>query len=161
MKLLRYALLFPLVKNITESYIDNVIRDKVEPVRGSVLYCDLFLGYAEHSGIYIGNGLIIHKNCKGAIEIVTPEQFISGTTALSIYVSCFDNSAIGLEQIALRAESLLNHQQEYNFITRNCHQFCSYCLTGDKENYNISLALLKNESANILNSNEWRAWDYK
>lgn len=161
MKFLRYALLYPLVKNIAESYIDNVLRDKVEPVRGAVLYCDLFLGYVEHSGIYIGNGLIIHKNSKGLIERVTPEQFISGTSALSIYVSSFNNNAVGSEQVASRAESLLNQHQEYNFITRNCHQFCSYCLTGDKENYNISLALLKNESANILNSNEWRVWDYK
>ena len=41
---------------LARSFIDNVIRDRVEPVIGSILYCDLALGYIEHSGIYVGGG---------------------------------------------------------------------------------------------------------
>ena len=44
--------------NLAESFIDNVIRDKVTPVPGSVVYCEL--AYAvEHSGIYIGDPVIL------------------------------------------------------------------------------------------------------
>ena len=38
-------------------FIDSNFREKVAPVAGSVVYCDL-LGGAEHSGIYVENGEI-------------------------------------------------------------------------------------------------------
>ena len=57
---------------LVESFIDNEIRDTVYPVMGSVVYCDLAFGHAEHSGIYIGNDQIVHLDGSGDIEIVTP-----------------------------------------------------------------------------------------
>lgn len=48
-------LAYPVI-NAFESVVDNYMRDTIsEPAIGSIVYCDLFLGYCEHSGIYIGN----------------------------------------------------------------------------------------------------------
>ena len=38
-------------------FIDSTLRDHVQPMPGSVLYCDLWVA-VEHSGIYVGNGKI-------------------------------------------------------------------------------------------------------
>ena len=46
--------------------------DRVQPVPGSVLYTDLFLSYAEHSGIYVGNGLMIHAPRPGKSVSIVP-----------------------------------------------------------------------------------------
>ncbi|WP_213073841.1 hypothetical protein [Acinetobacter sp. WCHAc060033] len=83
------------VKHVGEYVIDE-IKGRVQPVRGSVVYCDLTLGngIAEHTGIYIGNNEIVHLNRHGFIEAVSPKEFLSGwTTGFNIYVSCQGDSA--------------------------------------------------------------------
>jgi len=61
--------------NTMESIVDNTFRDKVKESKiKSVVYCDLFFGFAEYSGIYVGNNEIVHLNGKGKIEIVNPKQ---------------------------------------------------------------------------------------
>ncbi|QOH81206.1 lecithin retinol acyltransferase family protein [Plesiomonas shigelloides] len=148
--------------NFTEAIIDNYLRDKVdEPVLGSVVYCDLAFGYAEHSGIYIGNGKIAHLNKYGCIEAVTPKEFIDGTTAISIYVSCSDFFAFatGSDEVAERAKSMLGCSRDYNVILDNCHQFSAGCLTGNFENANIFLWMVKDEAKKVILATKWRVWD--
>ena len=48
-------------------FIDSTFRAKVRPVPGSVVYCDLWLA-VEHSGIYIGDGLISNIEVDGLAE---------------------------------------------------------------------------------------------
>ena len=91
--------------NFGESFVDNVFRDAVTPVRGSVLYCDMAFGYADHSGIYVDSNRIVQLGKSGDIEYVSPREFIKGTTAITIYVSCIDKSAVGHETGADRAEA--------------------------------------------------------
>ena len=150
-------LLMPLY-NMGESIVD-ACRDQVQPKIGSVLYCDLAFGYADHSGIYIGNGKIVHLSGKGNIEIVTPKQFIDGGTACSIYVSCKETASVGCKDTAKRARSMVGRSRSYNFILDNCHQFSSGCLTGDFDNSHNFLWMLKDESSKKINSNSWRYWD--
>lgn len=59
-----------IVDNLRESIIDNVFRAHTSPVIGSVVYCDLLFGYAEHSGIYVGDDKIVHLDGSGLIEII-------------------------------------------------------------------------------------------
>ena len=47
-------------------FIDSTLRDHVQPMPGSVLYCDLWVA-VEHSGIYVGNGEIVHLDGSGHI----------------------------------------------------------------------------------------------
>jgi|GEM_PF-4087905 len=82
--------------NVVEHVVDNYIFDKVQPVVGSIIYCDFIvaLSVIQHSGIYIGGGEIVHLNSAGQVEKVTVKEFVSGLNGLmcgsSIYVSCKD-----------------------------------------------------------------------
>ena len=144
--------------NIIESIVDT-IRDNVKPKIGSVLYCDLAFGRAEHSGIYIGDNQIVHLSGKGNIEVVSPKQFIDGTTAINILVSCKDTEAVGSEEVANRAKKMVGKKRDYSFLFDNCHQFTAGCLNGDFENHNNFLWMLKLETSEHLGSDTWRHWD--
>ena len=148
------------IYNMAESLVD-ACRDQVLPEVGSVVYCDLAFGYMDHSGIYIGNNEIVHLSGNGDIEVVSPKQFIDGGTACSIYVSCRETEAVGSRSVARRAESMIGSSRDYSFLIDNCHQFSAGCLTGDFDNSNNFLWMLKDESKKILGSNSWRYWDIK
>lgn len=148
--------------NLAESIVDNYVRDKVaHPAIGSVVYCDLAFGHAEHSGIYIGGNEIIHLNGKGWIEVVSPEEFMRGTTAISIYTSCRNGQTVGSLFVAENARSYEKRVsvKNYNLLLDNCHMFSSACLTGDLESSNSFLWMLKDTAKNELGANEWRVWD--
>lgn len=144
--------------NLYESMCD-VLRDRVTPVPGSVLYCDLAFGYMEHSGIYIGNNNIVHLSGRGTVEVVSPEEFIENTTAVSIYVSSRNGTALGCAEVARRAKASVGRYRDYNFLLDNCHQFSAGCLSGDFDNSNNFLWMLKDESKKYLGANEWRCWN--
>lgn len=148
-------LLFMPLYNTVESIFDTC-RDSVWPVEGSVVYCDLAFGYMDHSGIYIGNKKIVHLSGKGNIEIVSPKQFISGSTARNIYVSCKETESVGSADVARRAKEMVGASRNYNFLLDNCHQFSAGCLTGYFENSCGFLVTLKAESAKNIGSNSWR-----
>lgn len=150
--------------NLAESVIDNCIRDKVSsPIRGSVVYCDLGAGLAEHSGIYIGKNRIVHLNGGGLIECVSPKEFMDRlggwNTAISIYVSCTDGSPVGSKKVSKRAKSMVGVRRDYDLTLDNCHQFTTGCLTGDFENSYNFFTFLKDKVREELGGTEWRVWD--
>lgn len=150
--------------SMAESFIDNVFRDKIScPAIGSVVYCDLFNGNAEHSGIYVGDNSIVHLDGSGAIEIVSSEQFLNRlggfNSAISIYVSCSNGSPVGSEKAARRAKEMLGKSRNYNLLLDNCHQFTAGCLSGDFENSCNFFIFLKSEVSSRISGNEWRVWD--
>lgn len=148
-----------ILSNAFESIKDNHIRNTVAyPAVGSVVYCDLAFGFAEHSGIYIGNQQIVHLNKYGSIEIVSPEQFTSGTTALSIYTASRNNNSVGSQKVAERARFMVGKRRNYNVLLDNCHQFSSGCLSGDFENYDNFLWMLKDTTKKTLNADTWLVW---
>mgnify|MGYP000143139516 FL=1 len=163
LKLAKPILKTPL-HNFVESFVDNVIRDRVTIIeKGSIVYCDLLFGQAEHSGIYVGSDLIVHLDGTGNIELVTPKEFLQRlngfNSAISIYSSCIGTRSIGSDMIAKRAFSMVGKTREYNMITNNCHQFTSGCITGNFENSDNFLWMLKNTASKVLNVNDWRVWD--
>lgn len=142
--------------NLVESFIDNVCRDQVVAVPGCVVYCDLAFGYAEHSGIYVGNRGIVQLSGNGCIEAVNPPEFLSGTTGISIYASCRGAAARGDAKVAARARSMVGGRRSYNFLMDNCHQFSAGCLTGDFDNADNFLWMLKDTAADVLAVDTWR-----
>ena len=145
--------------NLLESLVHNMFWTVDTPVRGSVVYCDLGFGIIEHSGIYIGNNQIVHLNGQGDVEIVSPEEFMRGCTAISIYVSCdSEGDAVGYDDVAENALGLVGYNVGYSFWRRNCHQFCSYCLSIYQDNMDVTLNLLKMEAKKQLNATQWRVW---
>jgi len=119
----------------------------------------MYCGYAEHSGIYIGNNEIVHLNGDGCIEVVNPKGFMANTTAVNIYVSCKGNYVSNLQYVADNAIQMLGSYRNYNVLIDNCHQFVSGCMTGDFENSCSFMWILKDEAKKHLGANTWRHWD--
>ena len=143
---------------LVRSAVDNVFRDKVIPVRGSVVYCDKVSGIMEHSGIYVGHELIVHMGRSGDVEYVSPREFMEGTTAISIYVSCIDKRAVGYGAAADHAEESVGSTHDYSLLWNNCHIFCSECLTG-RSNADTFLFMLKQTAEEVMGADSWRVWD--
>ena len=155
--------IFLAAKGLVDSFVDNVVIDTVRPIKGSILYCDLHFGLGEHSGVYIGDNQIVHLDGSGEIEIVDPDEFLDrldgANSAISIYVSCNDKSAVGSNAVARRAKKMVGNYRDYNVILDNCHQFSSGCITGDFENTDNFLWALKRTARAELGANNWRVWE--
>src|SRR5690606_25501713 len=103
---------------------------------------------------------IVHLNRHGDIDVVSPQQFISGiTTGNEIYVSCEGDWPVGCDDAADFAESMVGSMRNYNVIMDNCHQFSAGCLIGELENRNKFVLLWKDEAKKHLGANTSRLWD--
>jgi NC domain. len=150
------------VGSLAESLIDNVIRDKVSPVPGSILHCSLY--GAEHTGVYVGNGKIINLCGNGSIMVCKPSQFIANSNAISIYVACDKATAkpLGSSKVADRAKAMVGENRSYNVLMDNCHQFTCGCILGEYDNPHNFFWMVEDVISKHLNSGEkidWRVWD--
>ena len=145
-----------------QSAYDYVMGRVSSPAIGSIVYCDL-AGAVEHSGIYIGNDLIVHLDGSGHIEVVSPNDFLGRlggfNPAVNIFVSCDGDDPVGSESIGRRAQNALGEKRKYNFVLDNCHQFSSGCITGNFDNSCNFLWILKHEAEKKIGANSWRVWD--
>lgn len=133
------------------------------PAFGSLVYCQL--GPVEHSGIYVGNNEIIQLNGKGKIEKVGLKGFTSHITTIdpSIYFPCNDEYGYALELnlASTRALEMVGNRRNYNLIVDNCHQFSSGCMTGDYENADNFLWMLKDTFKRKFDCNVfWKRWEW-
>lgn len=163
-----YSILDELPNRIKEAIRGQVDSNvSVEPKRGAVVYCDLARDYAEHSGIYVGNGQIVNLEGDGKITKVTFEEFIRLTirlgnykdikvrTAKMIYVSCRNGKSVGSDEVADRALSMVGKTKEYSLLMNNCHQFTASCLSGDFKSPVNSLWMLKGQAFMDYDANQW------
>lgn len=90
-----------------------------------------------------------------------PTEFIKGTPALSIYVSCCGNRAVGSEEAAERARSKIGTRRNYNVMYDNCHHFSFGCLSGNFESHIVMLRQLKVASQIVLHADSWRKWNFR
>lgn len=156
------------------SFVDNVFRDQVKPVVGSVVCCDLaplpldaLLGVtADHTGIYVGRGKIAHRDGAGYLKIVSTNEFINRldgfNAAMSIYVSCNGTKPFGVKAAAQRAREAINDPQHggYGLVTKNCHQFVQYCLTGNIHDSLTDCTFTSlEELLKAHGVDNWRVWD--
>ena len=137
----------PIIGNLLES-IAAEFKDRIKPVPGSVLRCDLafganFLGGRIcHTGIYLGNDKIAEiTNIRGKarVNVVDPYDFLHGKgtnfvrTGINIYVATDGcGTALGSPEIAARARSFARRWRlgEYDLVDNNCHKFTLHCVTG-------------------------------
>jgi hypothetical protein len=107
---------------------------------GAIVWCDLALGSAEHTGIYVGNDKIIELNGDGYIKLVNLYEFVrSGLsrTGITLYTICDVWGKVLYDpQNANRAINYMeeNPNRGYNLFFRNCHQFTAACITGNLNN---------------------------
>lgn len=141
----------------------DCLNIKVRPLTGSVVYCKILGGVAEHSGIYVGNNQIVHLNGSGLVECIPPETFLdkeSRSSFNAIYVAAHAGMAVGSKDAAKRARNMIGSFQEYDILQNNCHRFVSGCLTGDLDNADCFLWMLKHTCRRTLGANSWCIYDY-
>ena len=169
---------------------------KLSPRPGAILYTGMAYSYADHSGVYVGNGEVELQG-DGNIKKVSLREFLdtplqgrpetlqtlavnalemAGKPGLAmalhaapleaftsecgkVYVSCHNGRAVGSAQVAQRALDMVGSSRNYNFILDNCHQFSSGCLTGDFENSDNFLWMLKATAQKTIGADEWHVWD--
>jgi uncharacterized protein with von Willebrand factor type A (vWA) domain len=163
-------------------FVDSTFRDKVVPVHGSVLYCDLWVA-VEHSGIYIGEGEISNIVVDGLAESTvcrsSPQSFTSKSTlGRKIYVSCDRHGAVGHPVVADGADTHVGERAFYGLVIKNCHQFSTKCVNytdrndADRslwegllsvipgETWEPTLSVLKDAARKKLGATKWRLWDW-
>jgi uncharacterized protein with von Willebrand factor type A (vWA) domain len=160
-------------------FVDSTFRDKVVPVPGSVLYCDLWIG-AEHSGIYVGEGKISNIVVDGVVESVvrrsSPRSFTSKSwLGRKIYVSCNSHGAVGHPVVAHGADAHVGERAFYGYLFSNCHTFSTKCVNyvgqyeaensgweADNQGEMLELMLiqLKGAARIKLGATKWRLWDW-
>ncbi|WP_104695473.1 lecithin retinol acyltransferase family protein [Helicobacter salomonis] len=133
------------------------MKDKVEPEIGSVVRGYLY--GAEHTGIYVGGGDIIHWTRHSKVERCPKEDFKSWSSR-SIYVSCKGTEPVGSPKVADYAISKEGQGEKergaYDPTSNNCHMFVIECLTGKKCE---SRWEEPNEHCKqYLGADEWRVW---
>jgi hypothetical protein len=152
---------FP-VEVLQEQWLESLLAPTVKPVPGSVVFCDLALGYAEHSGIYVGDGEIVHLNGRGRIERVDADHFRRYPGGIgrapAIYVSSRKGRAVGSATVAERALQQVGRRRDYNLLLDNCHQFSAGCLSGSFDNPINFLTFLKDEARQHLKAKDWQRW---
>lgn len=165
-------------------FIDNTFRDKVTPVAGSVLYCDLWVA-AEHSGIYVGNGQISNIVVDGVAESTVQRSDARDFTSKStlgnkIYVSCNDSGAVGNAYVADGADSAVGQRSFYGLVFKNCHAFSTRCVNlannvaveegfidwiinkiTPEETWEPTIRALKESAERKLGTTKWRLWDWE
>lgn len=164
-------------------FIDSVFRDKVKPVPGSVLYCDLWVG-AEHSGVYVSAGKISNVEVDGfadsEVRVCGPESFTSKSWfGRRIYVSCDGQGAVGAQRAADYAAAKVGQRSFYGLVFKNCHQFSTNCvqILGERQygreaiealkdkfipiDWEPTLRELKRASRIYLGASKWRLWDWQ
>ena len=119
----------------------------------------------------MGGGKIIHRtgDGDGFIEAVDPKKFLARwdgwNCAISVYVSCKGDKAIGWKQAAEQARLALEpgHSQHagYDPLNRNCHHFTRWCLTGDSDQWGLDCSFSSLESLLMdeYGMDNWRVWD--
>ena len=120
-------------------------KRSVEPIVGSVVRCRLGpeLDMWDHSGIYVGNNRIIHRDGDGRILEVSPEQFLArldgNNSATTIFVVCdVEGRPMGKPVYAERARQLLvSGITGYDLLNKNCHQFCQWCIGNHVEDSSV------------------------
>lgn len=102
-----------LLLNFMDSFIDNCILSCVdEPAYGGIVQCELLFSLAAHSGIYVGNGDIVHLDGDGTVIKSKAKGFLDRldgwNSAISVYTDCMDLTPQGCAQAAERAKAAVN-----------------------------------------------------
>jgi len=177
-----FAAAIPIGIKAIKYFMDSTIRDKVTPVVGSVLYCDLCVA-AEHSGIYVGNGNISNIEVEGmaesAVRRCSPTSFTSKSIlGQKIYVSCNKHGAVGDDIVADYANDQVGERSFYGLVFKNCHQFSQKCVEKSSQLTNTSwletasamlspdtweptIGALKQAARKNLGATKWRLWDWQ
>jgi hypothetical protein len=144
-----------------------------EPPAGTPLKCALS-GVLDHSGVYLGGGLVAELTGEGVMVAVSLSKFLNGDvgerdwtmirTGFRIYAACDKASGIplGSQYAAMLARILTVDSSEqlgwdYDLFERNCHRFTAVCI-GWQGDGTWTLARLEQGIAAKLNLGREMTW---
>lgn len=132
-------------------------KDDIQPTLGSIVYCNQ--GDFEHSGIYIGDDMVIHLNQAGRIEKVSVNDFTS-TDYTDIWFPSNDHGqALGLCTAVYVAMEIMDNREDYQLENVKPNQFITGCITNSFENTDNSLQGLKQAFAEMFECPVvWKRW---
>ncbi|BCD45588.1 hypothetical protein NHP194003_04910 [Helicobacter suis] len=67
----------------TYKHLQGVVK---KPGVGDILCCDLLGDLMEHSGVYVGGGVIVELSSNGEVRQTTPQGFLKKASYKGIYV---------------------------------------------------------------------------
>lgn len=158
-------------------FIDSNFREQVQPVPGSVLYCDLMVA-VEHSGIYLSDAKIVDivvdslLSADSHVQKSTASEFTSRSQlGRKIYVSCDKHGAVGHPLVAKHAKSCIGERRFYGIVFKNCHTFSAQCVQKSDQMHNVwfseepstvepTITALKRLAKKKLGASQWRLWDW-
>lgn len=146
--------------------IDNKIRGTVSsPAIGGIVYCNL-LSAAEHSGVYVGNGNIIHLDGNGVIVKTSAQTFIKRldgwNPARTIYTLCKGKEPVGIADAAAYAEGQVGRRVKYSLAKNNCHRFTASCLLGEESPVSyLLMGAVKSIHDEIIGKSTGRVWNWR
>ena len=142
--------------------VGSFFKKKVAPEPGCIVICKIAGGLAEHSGVYVGDGEVVELKGNGRIQKVSFREFLHDgltRTGALIYVACdSSNTVLHDTTIATRANEMVGHARDYNFIMDNCHQFTAGCITGDFENADNFFVFLAHSIKHKMNNGGMIKW---
>ena len=139
----------PILGSFLEGFAAE-FKDKVRPVPGCVLRCDLAGGVSLtcgslcHTGVYLGDDRIaevVNDDGRAKVHVVDPYDFLNGQgtnfirTGINIYVATDgEGNALGSQAIADRAMAYSRRKGrgEYDLVDNNCHKFTVRCITDEE-----------------------------
>ena len=123
--------------------------------RGCIVCCKLAFKW-EHSGVYVGKGMIVHLDGNGYLVKTGFQEFLErldgANPADSVFVACNEEGLPHCSHwgkfCADHAElkyRYMNYIADYNALFRNCHHFTGACLgyEGESEIAGKILSMLK------------------
>jgi len=155
----------PAIYNAARHVIDNKIRNTVSrPIVGGIVYCDLYT--ATHSGIYVGDGNIVHLDGDGIIVKTSADTFMKRldgrNTARSVYTFCIGKDPVGIADAAAYAEEQVGRRVKYKLVQNNCHRFTASCLRGeDIPGSYLLLRAIKNIHDEKTGKSIGRVWNWR
>lgn len=155
--------LYPLwpLTNFNNSWRDNQPAVCVdEPAYGGIVHCELLFGLTGHSGIYVGNGEIVHLDGDGIVIKSPAHAFLDRlnglNSAISVCTDCMEMTPQGYPEAAERAKDETGKRYAYSLVNFNCHRFTARCLTGKS-----CPDIWRLEQLNTFQKGDrWRVWRY-
>ncbi len=100
---------------------------------GAVIACEIFHLF-EHTGIYVGEGLIVELQGTGLVRAISPSRFLAGRSGEELLVACNKSGDIlASAEVAKRASAQIFTCQDYDLLLNNCHRFTYACVSGTNE----------------------------
>jgi hypothetical protein len=149
-----------------ETGIANIGGTDIEPSYGAPIYSPFGQNFSGHSGIYIGGRRVIALDGNGNISEVSLDEFTNHPAIITrdVYAPYYKdyNWSIGSPIAGGRALEKIGTNRKYHVVMDNCHQFCSGCLTGDFENSDNALWMLKHTfEKEYSESISWKKWKWR